>query len=59
MNIAQINYYNPAKDTKVKCDPSHNGLGATLEQKTEKMEWMPIAFASRYLNTQEKKIFDK
>ena len=34
---------------------SHSGLGATLEQKAEEGDWMPIAFASRYLNTQEKK----
>ena len=32
-NIAKINYYNPANDTPVKCDASHSGLGATLEQK--------------------------
>ena len=46
-------------DTLVKCDASHTGLGATLEQKTEDNEWVTIAFASRYLNGQGKKIFDK
>ena len=53
--IAQIHYYDPKKDTRVKCDASHSGLGATLEQKTDDNEWVPIVFASRYLNTQEKK----
>ena len=55
VNIAHINYYNPAKDTQVKCDVSHSVLGATLEQKTEEGDWMPIAYASGFLNTQEKK----
>ena len=50
-----INYYNPSRETRVKCDASHSGLGATLEQWSEQKEWVPIAFASRYLNTQEKK----
>ena len=54
-NIAQINYYNPAKDIQVKSDASHSGLGAIFEQKTEEGEWMPTVFASRCLNTQEKK----
>ena len=54
-NIAQINYYDPQKETRVKCDASHSGLGATLEQSTKGEDWIPIAFASRYLNVQEKK----
>ena len=45
----------PKQDTRVKCDASHSGLGATLEQKTDDNEWVPIAFASRHLNAQEKK----
>ena len=32
-NIAQIIYYNPANDTQVRCDASHIGLRATLDQK--------------------------
>ena len=54
-NIAKLNYYDPIRDTRVKCDASHSGLGASLEQQTEKNEWIPISFASRYLNNQEKK----
>ena len=53
-NIAMIYYYNPSRETRVKCDASHSGLGATLEQNSEQNEWVPTAFASRYLNTQEK-----
>ena len=52
--IAQVHYYDPKKDTRVKCDASHSGLGATLEQKTDN-GWVPIALASRYLNAQENK----
>ena len=36
--IAQIHYYDPKKDTRLKCDASHSGLGATLEQKTDDNE---------------------
>ena len=54
--IAQISYYDPHKDTRVKCDASHKGLGATLEKSTDGEDWIPIAFASRYPNVQEKNI---
>ena len=36
--IAQINYYDPLKDTRVKCDASNSALGASLEQKTNEDE---------------------
>ena len=39
----------------MKCDASHSGLGAALEQEVEKDVWVPIVFASRFLNDQEKK----
>ena len=35
-NIAKLEYYDPAKETRVKCDASHSVLGASLEQKAEK-----------------------
>ena len=54
--IAQIIYYEPHKDTRVKCDASHSGLGATLRQSTDGEDWIPIAFASRYLIVQGKNI---
>ena len=46
-NIALLNYYKPSKETRVKCDASHSGLGATLDQWSDQNEWVPIAFASR------------
>ena len=52
-NIALLNYYDPSKQTRVKCDASHSGLGATLDQWSDRDEWVPIAFASRYLISQE------
>ena len=54
--IAQINYYDPLKDKRVNFDASHSGLGATLAKSTAVDVWVPIAFASRYLNAQEKSI---
>ena len=39
----------------MKCGASHSGLGAALEQEIEKDVWVPIAFASRFPNDQEKK----
>ena len=50
-----LNYYNPSREFRVKFDASHSGLGATLDQWSDQNEWVLIAFASRYLNSQEKK----
>ena len=48
-------HYDQSRNSRVKCDASHSGLGAALEQEIEKDVWVPIAFASRFLNDQEKK----
>ena len=53
-NITKIHYYDPELATRVKCDASYSGLGASLEQRNLEGEWIPIAFASRYLNTRKK-----
>ena len=53
--IALLNDFIPSRETRVKCDASHSGLEATLDQWSDQNEWVPIAFAFRYLNTQEKK----
>ena len=58
-NIAKVHYYDANRETRVKCDASHDGLGATLKQQKEEGLWVPISFASRYLNSQEKNIFNK
>ena len=34
-NISKVHYYDANRETRVKCDASHNGLGATLEQQTD------------------------
>ena len=41
--------------SRVKCDASHNGLGACLEQEIEPGVWAPTVFASRFLNNAETK----
>ena len=43
----QIHYYDSKFANRVKCDASHSGLGASLEQQKAEGEWVPIAFASR------------
>ena len=44
-----------SKKSRVKCDASHNGLGACLEQEIEPGSWAPTAFASSFLNNAETK----
>ena len=43
------------RGTKIKCEASHSGLGLALKQELEEEIWAPIAFASQFLNDQEKK----
>ena len=40
-------HYDQSRNSRVKCDASHSGLGAALEQEIEKDVWVLIAFASR------------
>ena len=53
-NATANSHYNPQLETRVKCDESRSGLGAALEQLTVD-GWKPIAFASRFLNSREKR----
>ena len=53
--ITKMYHYDQSRNSRVKCDASHSGLGAALEQEIENDVWVPIAFASRFLNDQEKK----
>ena len=48
-------HYDQNRNTRVKCDASHSGLGAALEQVLEGDVLVSVAFASRFLNDQEKK----
>ena len=55
--ITEINenkHFDTNRPTRVRCDASKEGLGACLEQKYNNI-WHPIAYASRFLNTNEQK----
>ena len=52
-NIPNLFHYDASKASRLKCDASHSGLGACLEQEVEPNVWAPIAFASRFLNSAE------
>ena len=54
-NITKMYHYDQSRNSRVKCDASHSGFGAAIEQEIEKDVWVPIAFASRFLNDQEMK----
>ena len=54
-NIPSLYHFNSSKGSRVKCDASHNGLGACLEQEFEPGVWAPTAFVSRFLNNAEVK----
>ena len=52
--ITEQRHFDKEKSTTVKCDASHKGLGATLEQ-WDPNKWFPIAYVSRFLNTAEQR----
>ena len=47
-------HYNPHLETRIKCDASRAGLGAALEQRSP-TGWHTVAFASRFLNSNEER----
>ena len=51
-------HFDTNRQTRVRCDASKQGLGACLEQNYEN-NWYPIAYASRFQNTNEKKMQHK
>ena len=53
-NSSENSHYSPKLDVRVKCDASRSGLRAALEKNTPE-GWKPIAFASRFLNSTEKR----
>ena len=54
-DIPNLYHYDASKASRVKCEASHSGLGACLEQEVAPNVWAPIAFASRFLNSAETK----
>ena len=51
-NITEKKHFDKQRNTRLKCDASHTGLGAVLEQQYPE-GWFPIAYASRFLNEAE------
>ena len=49
-NATGNTHFNPALETRIKCDASRQGLGAALEQ-LDCEGWKTVAFASRFLNS--------
>ena len=47
-------HYNPHLETRIKCEASRAGLGAALEQRSP-TGWHTVAFASRFLNSNEER----
>ena len=53
-NTVTNHHFDVKLNTRVKCDASHLGLGASIEQ-DHRGNWKTIAFASRFLNIAELK----
>ena len=53
-NATENTHYNPHLETRIKCDASRAGLGAALEQ-CSPTGWHTVAFASRFLNSNEER----
>ena len=53
-NATENNHFNPTLETRIKCDASRQGLGAALER-LDCEGWKTIAFASRFLNSNEER----
>ena len=53
-NARENTHYNPQLETRIKCDASRAGLGAALEQRSPTV-WHTVAFASRFLNSNEER----
>ena len=54
VNATENTHFNPTLETRIKCDPSRQGLGAALEQ-LDCEGWKTVAFASQFLNSNEER----
>ena len=52
VNLTENTHFDVKRNTRVKTDASHNGLGASLEQ-LHGNDWKTMSFASRFLNPYE------
>ena len=50
--ITEKKHFDKQRNTRLKCDASHTGLGAVLVEQYPK-GWFPIAYACRFLNEAE------
>ena len=53
-NATENTHYNPHLEKRIKCVASRAGLGAALEQRSP-TGWHTVAFASRFLNSNEER----
>ena len=54
VNLRENTRFDVRRNTRVKTDALHNGLGASLEQ-LQRSDWKTISFASWFLNPHESK----
>ena len=54
-NITKMYQKDQKRNSRVKCDAGHSGLGSALEQELPDGPRVPISIASRFLKIQEKK----
>ncbi len=52
IHVSRNNFFDALADTRITCDASKEGLGAVFEQR-QNCAWVPIAFASQFLNSAE------
>ena len=52
---APLRCHQTTKQCRIKCDASHKGSRAALEQELEPDKWVPFAFTSKFLNAAEQK----
>ena len=57
--FSNMYHYDQKRNSRVKCDASHIGQCAALVRELLDGSWVPILFASRFLNIQEKKYCTK
>ena len=52
--ITQYKHFDQQLKTRINCDASNTGLGSALEKNSPE-GWIPVAYASRFLNSLEER----